>query len=127
MSGKNWRDDPLENTPPVRGSGSFLKDRGYPDPTQTKLKFELVCLIRDAIEAKNLRQTDVVRIVNRFDRNITLSQPDVSRIIRGNVKGYSESRLMAILAALGNDVSIEIKPVKGPGHIFVSERKLALA
>jgi predicted XRE-type DNA-binding protein len=127
MSGKNWKDDPLENTPPVRGSGSFLKDRGYSDPTQTKIKFELVCLIRNAVEAKGLRQTDVAEIVNRFDRNVTLSQPDVSRILRGNVKGYSESRLMAILAALGNDVSIVIKPVKGRGHISISERELAVA
>lgn len=30
---KNWRSDPLENTPPVRGSGNFLKDRGYADLT----------------------------------------------------------------------------------------------
>jgi hypothetical protein len=27
----------LENTPPVRGSGNFLKDRGYSDPTETRI------------------------------------------------------------------------------------------
>jgi hypothetical protein len=30
---KDWRKDPLENTPPVSGSGNFLKDRGYSNPT----------------------------------------------------------------------------------------------
>lgn len=127
MSNENWKDDPLENTPPVRGSGSFLRDRGYPDPTQTKIKFDLVCMIRNVVELKQLRQIDVVARVNEFERNPTLTQPDVSRILRGNVKGYSESRLMIILAALGNDVSIVINPVEGHGHIRVSERDLAVA
>ena len=127
MTSKNWRDDPLENTPPVRGSGEFLKDRGYSDPTQTKLKFDLVNLIRNAAEAKHLKQAQVVAIVNKYDRNATLSQPDVSRILRGNVKGYSESRLMSILAALGNNVSIVVEPVKGQGQISVREREMSLA
>jgi uncharacterized protein (DUF2384 family) len=26
VSGRSWKDDPLENTPPVRGSGNFPKD-----------------------------------------------------------------------------------------------------
>ena len=43
---KEWKNDPLENTPPVRGSGNFLKDRGYADPTETRIKFDLVTLIR---------------------------------------------------------------------------------
>jgi len=127
MSRKDWRNDPLEHTPPVRGSGSFLKDRGYPEPTQTKIKFELVSLIRAAVETKKIRQVDVVTMVNKHFRDSTLSQPDVSRILNGNVKGYSESRLMEILAALGNEVEISVKPVNGPGHIYVRDRDLALA
>lgn len=39
---QDWKNDPLENTPPVRGSGNFLKDRGYSDPTETRIKFDLV-------------------------------------------------------------------------------------
>ena len=34
---------------------------------------------------------------------------------------------MEILAALGNEVEISVKPVKGPGHIYVRDRDLALA
>jgi hypothetical protein len=30
---KDWRDDPLENMTPVRGSSNFLKDRGYSGST----------------------------------------------------------------------------------------------
>jgi hypothetical protein len=54
-----------------------------------------------------------------------ISQPDISRILRGNVKGYSETRLIVILAALGNNVSIIVEPTKGHGHISVCERVAA--
>jgi hypothetical protein len=45
--------------------------------------------------------------------------------VRGNVKGYSESRLIVILAALGNNVSIVVEPTKGHGRISVRERAAA--
>ena len=122
---KDWKSDPLENTPPVRGSGNFLKDRGYSDPTETRIKFDLVNLIRVIIESKKLRQIDVVALVGRYAPGAGISQPDISRILRGNVIGYSESRLIVILAALGNNVSIVVEPMKGHGHISVRERAAA--
>jgi predicted XRE-type DNA-binding protein/phage-related protein len=122
---KDWRNDPLENTPPVRGSGNFLKDRGYSDPTETRIKFDLVNLIRAIVESKKLRQIDVVGLVGRYVSGAGISQPDISRILRGNVNGYSESRLIVILAALGNNVSIVVEPTKGHGHISVRERAVA--
>lgn len=117
----DWKNDPLENTPPVRGSGNFLKDRGYSDPTETRIKFDLVNLIRTIVESKKLRQIDVVTSVGRYAPGAGISQPDISRILRGNVNGYSESRLIVILAALGNNVSIVVQPTKGQGRICVRE------
>jgi predicted XRE-type DNA-binding protein len=125
MRDKDWKIDPLENTPPVRGSGNFLKDRGYSDPTETRIKFDLVNLIRAIVESKKLRQIDVVTRVGRYAPGAGVSQPDVSRILRGNVIGYSESRLIVILAALGNNVSIVVEPTKGHGHISVRECAVA--
>ena len=122
---RDWKNDPLENTPPVRGSGNFLKDRGYPDPTETRIKFDLVSLIRAIVESKRLRQVDVVNLVARYAPGAGVSQPDVSRVLRGNVKGYSESRLIVILAALGNNVSIVVQPTKGQGRISVQEGGVA--
>lgn len=121
MSGKNWRKDPLEHTPPVRGSGSFLKDRGYADSTETRIKFDLVTVIRDIVEARNLKQIDIVARINKYEPKAGIGQPDISRILRGNVRGYSESRLMMILAALGHNVSIVVEPSKGQGQISVRE------
>jgi len=117
----DWKNDPLEKTPPVRGSGNFLKDRGYPDSTETRIKFDLVNVIRDIVEAKHLKQRDLVSLISKYDPKAGVSQPDISRILRGNVKGYSESRLMVILAALGNNISIVVEPSKGHGEISVRE------
>src|ERR1700722_10767017 len=103
---KDWKSDPLENTPPVRGSGNFLKDRGYSDPTETRIKFDLVNLIRVIIESKKLRQIDVVALVGRYAPGAGMSKPDLSRI-------------------LGNNVSIIVEPPKGHGHISVRERAAA--
>ena len=117
----DWRKDPLENTPPVRGSGNFLKDRGYADSTETRIKFDLVSILRAIVESKKLRQVDIVAMVGRYAPGAGISQPDISRILRGNVNGYSESRLIVILAALGNNVSIVVQPTKGQGRISVRE------
>jgi predicted XRE-type DNA-binding protein len=118
---KESKPDPLESTPPVRGTGNFLKDRGYSDPTGARIKFDLAGIIRSVVEAKNLRQIDVVSLVAQYAPAARISQPDVSRILRGNVNGYSESRLMVILAALGNHVSIVVEATKRPGQISVCE------
>ncbi len=122
---RDWRKDPLENTPPVRGSGNFLRDRGYTDPAETRIKFDLVNVIRGMVEAKRLRQADVVSRLRAYVPDAGIGQPDVSRILRGNVRGYSESRLMVIIAALGNDVSIVVEPAKGRGRIRVRETHAA--
>jgi len=122
---EGWRKDALENTRPVRGSGKFLKDRGYSNPTEARMKFDLVSIIRAVVEAKNLKQIDVVSLVSRYAPAAGISQPDISRILRGNVNGYSESRLIVILAALGNNVSIVIEPTQSHGHISLCERAAA--
>lgn len=96
----SWKTDPLENTPPARGSGSFLKDRGYADPTQTRIKFDLVSRIRAIVESRKLRPVDVVGLVARYAPGAGISPPDISRILRGNVSSYSESRLIVILASV---------------------------
>jgi predicted XRE-type DNA-binding protein len=122
---QDWKNDPLENTPPVRRSGNFLKDRGYPDPTETRIKFDLCSLIRTVVESKGLRQVDVATMVGRYAPGAGVSQPDISRLLRGNVNGYSESRLIVILAALGNNVSIVVQPTRGQGRISLQDAAAA--
>jgi predicted XRE-type DNA-binding protein len=90
-----------ERSGPVHGSGDFLKDMGYEDPEEMRVKFALANTIALAIEDRDLTQADAARVVG-------LAQPDVSRIVNGIVKDYSVFRLMRVLTALGKDISIGV-------------------
>jgi predicted XRE-type DNA-binding protein len=98
---ERWRDNPLENTAPVVGSGNFLADRGYADPEEARVKFQLANQIALLMEDHDLRQADVCRLTG-------LKQPDVSKIVNGNVSGFSVWRLLQALKSLGQRVTISV-------------------
>jgi len=54
---------------------------------------------------------------------LAVDQPKVSALLNGNLAGFTVSRLMRFLGALGHDVDIVVKPrVRGSkkrGHIAV--------
>ena len=101
---------------PIVGSGDFLKDRGYLDPDEMRLKFALANEIALIIEERGLNQTEAARTAE-------LSQSDVSRIVNGIVKDYSVYRLMRVVTKLGKNVSIDFTDAKAEqGGIFAAER-----
>lgn len=103
----------------VVGSGNYLKDRGYADPAETRAKFFMANQIAIAVEEMGLSQSAAAEMTG-------LKQPDVSRIVNGNVKEYSVWRLMTTLKALGYDIAIEVQRLSdGSGHI--SARNAAAA
>jgi predicted XRE-type DNA-binding protein len=87
--------------PTKLGSGNYLKDRGYSDPAEMRVKFLLSNEIALAIEDKVLSQKAAAELTN-------LKQPDISRIVNGNVGDYSVWRLMRALSLLGRDIVIDI-------------------
>jgi predicted XRE-type DNA-binding protein len=111
----------LENTGPIRGSGDFLKDMGYDDPDEMRVKFALANNIALVIEDRDLKQADAAKITG-------LAQSDISRIVNGVVKDYAVYRLMRVLAALGKDISIGITDSSMEhGMIVASEPEPELA
>jgi predicted XRE-type DNA-binding protein len=101
---------------PIVGSGDFLKDRGYLDPDEMRLKFALANEIALIIEERGLKQTQAAQAAE-------LSQSDVSRIVNGIVKDYSVYRLMRVVTKLGKNVSIDFTDAKAEqGAIFAAER-----
>jgi predicted XRE-type DNA-binding protein len=108
-----------ENTGPVHGSGDFLKDMGYEDPEEMRVKFALANNIAVAIEDRDLKQSEAAKITG-------LAQSDISRIVNGIVKDYSVFRLMRVLTALGKDISIGItNSTAERGLIMAAESELA--
>lgn len=85
-----------------RGSGNVFADLGLPAADAHMLKAELVARIDKIIRDRRLKQVEAANLLG-------LSQPDVSRILRGNFREYSLERLLRLLARLGHDVDIVIR------------------
>ena len=85
-----------------RGGKNLFADLGYADPETHLLKAGLVTRIRDIISESKLTQTEAAE-------RMGLSQPDVSRLLRGQFRDVSVERLMRMLTKLGCDVDIVIR------------------
>lgn len=85
-----------------RGSKNLFKDLGYADPETHLLKAGLVTRIRDIMSEAKLTQTEAAE-------QMGLSQPDVSRLLRGQFRDVSVERLMRMLTKLGYDVDIVVR------------------
>ena len=88
-----------------RSSGNVFADLGRPDAEAHLLKAELVARIDEIIRERRLTQARAAELLG-------LSQPDVSRLLRGNFRDYSIERLLRLLTALGRDVEIVIRKTR---------------
>lgn len=95
-----------ENTV-VDSSGNIFADLGLPNPQERHLKARLASRIHDDIEARGWTQVEAAEALG-------LKQPDVSRLMRGILKGFSIERLIAILVTLDYRVSIHIESKNQP-------------
>ena len=91
-----------EETTIRRGSKNLFADLGYADPDTHLLKAQLVARIDELIRKQKLTQTQAAQIMG-------LSQPDVSRLLKGQFRDVSVERIMRILMRLGCQVDIVIK------------------
>src|SRR6202021_2842943 len=92
-----------ENTSIRRGSNNVFADLGYADPDTHLLKAQLVSRIDEIISEQELTQIEAAKIMG-------LSQPDVSRLLKGQFREISVERIMRLLMRLGCKIDIAIKP-----------------
>lgn len=92
-----------------RGTGNVFADLGKQDAEAHLLKAELVSRIDQIVRQRRLTQTQAAEVLG-------LSQPDVSRLLRGNFRDYSVERLLRLLMALGRDVEIVIREPRTHRH-----------
>ena len=85
-----------------RGIGNVFADLGHPNAEAHLLKAELVARIDKIIRQRGLKQVEAAKLLR-------LSQPDVSRLLRGSFREYSVERLLRLLTALGRDVEIVLR------------------
>jgi len=77
----------------------MLEDR----PQAEAIKKLLAQRVGDIIRASGYSQTEAAQITG-------LTQPKLSSVLRGQLRGVSERRLLDCLTALGNDVKIVVTP-----------------
>ena len=82
-------------------SGNVFADLGFADSEQRLLKAKLASKIAQLIEEKGWTQA-------RTAERIGLDQPKVSRLLRGQLSGFSVDRLFAVLNRLGHSVEVRI-------------------
>ena len=85
-----------------RSSGNVFADLARPDAEVHLLKAELVTRIDEIIRERHLTQAKAAELLG-------LSQPDVSRLLRGSFRDYSVERLLRLLTTLGRDIEIVIR------------------
>jgi predicted XRE-type DNA-binding protein len=97
------------------GSGNVFADIGLPDAEERLAKAELALRITEAVRARKLTQASAAGLFK-------IDQPKVSRLLRGQLSGFSTERLMHFLTLLGQDVEIIVKPAprsRRQGHMRV--------
>ncbi|WP_288580869.1 helix-turn-helix transcriptional regulator [uncultured Methylobacterium sp.] len=92
----------------VEGSGNVFADLGLPDAGEWLLKADLAAELRRLIAERNLTQTRAAAMLG-------IAQPDLSRLLRGSLRGCSVERLMGFLTAFDRDVEVTVRPRSGPG------------
>lgn len=89
--------------PVEKSSGNVYADLGYADSEDMLVKAQIVAKIAEIIEQRRLTQEQAAKILR-------LTQPKISRLLRGQFRGVSERRLLRCLTRLGRDVQILVKP-----------------
>ena len=85
------------------GSGNVFADIGLENAEERLWRAELATKIAQLIEKKGWTQAQTAE-------RIALDQPKVSRLMRGQLSGFSADRLFAILNRLGHSVEVRISP-----------------
>jgi predicted XRE-type DNA-binding protein len=90
------------------GSGNIFADLGLPDAETHFLKAQIVSEIYRLTNERKLTQAQAGKLIG-------VSQPEVSRMFKGNFREYSIERLMGFLTSFDRDVEIVVKPHKRTG------------
>lgn len=103
-----------------KSSGNVFKDLGFPDAEGCLVKAEIASQIYDLVKKKKLSQAKVSKLLK-------ITQPKVSCLLSGKLRGFSLEKLFKFLNILGQDIKISTKPSRSEtGHIVVKPNMVAM-
>lgn len=85
------------------GTGNIFSDLGLPDAGTHFLKAQIVSEIYRLANERKLTQAQA-------GKRMGISQPEVSRMFKGNFREYAVDRLMGFLTTFDRDIEIVVKP-----------------
>ena len=83
-------------------SGNIYADIGFPEPVEAQAKAELARKLGSIIKRRQLSQTAAAKLLG-------IDQPKISRLLRGQLKEFSMTRLLGFMLRLDRDIEIHIK------------------
>ena len=101
-----------DDTSVTHGSGNAFADMGLANPEDRLVKARLASRIYDVIEARGWTQKHAAQVLG-------VSQPDVSKVTRGQLREFSVSRLLGFLTKLDNRVTITLSSDELPTQEIV--------
>lgn len=103
-----------------KSSGNVFKDLGLPNSEELLAKAEIACQIGVLIKKKKLSQAKVAKLLK-------ITQPKISLLLNGKLKGFSLEKLLKFLNILGQDVKISTTPSRSEvGHMIVKPSMVAM-
>jgi len=96
-------------------TGNVYADLGMEDADEMMVKAQLATKIGEIIDGRNWSQQQAAEVLG-------ISQPKLSKMLRGQFRGISESKMLDCLARLGRDVQIVVGPTNhaaSVGHVTV--------
>lgn len=85
------------------GSGNVYTDLGIPDADEMRVKAQLATKIGEIIRGRGWTQQEAASILG-------MTQPKLSKMLRGQFRGISEARMLEYLTRLGRRVQIVVGP-----------------
>jgi predicted XRE-type DNA-binding protein len=87
------------------GTGNVYADLGMADADEMIVKAQLATKIGEIIKSRKWSQQQAADVLG-------LTQPKLSKMLRGQFRGISEAKMLNCLARLGRDIQIIIGPAR---------------
>jgi len=92
-----------------KSSGNVFADLGVKNPEEALVKARLAHVISEAITARGMTQADAAAFLG-------IDQPKISRLVRGQLAGFSLDRLFRFVTLLGSDIKITVVGGRSKSH-----------